>query len=314
MLLITGWSRGMDPAVNKNLRRSYYNPIEQRQMKKQNFQSWILTAPAMLWLTFFFLIPYLIVIIYSFLTPDIYDIKFEFSLSSYQQIFSGTYLRPFLISFRMAFMTTIMCLLMGYPVAYFIARSKEKTRNTLLVFIIIPFWTNLIIRIFSWRIFLATNGVLNDILMQVGLISHPLQIMRTDLAVGLVMVYVYLPYMILPLYSVIEKIDFTLLNAAMDLGANNAKAFFRVTLPLSVTGIFAGSILVFIPALGAYLITQLVGNQKSLYIGQVITYKIKNIPRNWPMASALSLTLLLIVTLLLVMAYLLWLHNRKRKV
>jgi len=296
-----------------NKQHGYLNLSEQKQQKKLNLQSWILTAPAMLWLTFFFLVPYLIVIIYSFLTPDIYDIRFEFSLESYRQIFSGTYLRPFLISFRMAFLTTILCLLLAYPVAYFIARSKEKTRNTLLVFIIIPFWTNLIIRIFSWRIFLATNGVLNDILMQFGLISAPLQIMRTDLAVGLVMVYVYLPYMILPLYSVIEKIDFTLLNAAMDLGANEVKAFFRVTLPLSVTGIFAGSILVFIPALGAYLITQLVGNQKSLYIGQVITYKIKNIPRNWPMASALSLTLLLIVTLLLVGAYLLWLHNKKRK-
>jgi ABC-type spermidine/putrescine transport system permease subunit I len=161
---------------------------------------------------------------------------------------------------------------------------------------------------------LAYNGVLNDVLMDIGLISQPLEIMRTDLAVMLVMVYVYLPYMILPLYSVLEKLDFTLLHAAMDLGANDVKAFFHITLPLSVEGIFAGSLLVFIPSLGAYLIPQLVGNQKTLYLGQVITYKIKNIPRNWPMASALSLTLLLFVALLLFLGYMLYKHQKSRRI
>jgi ABC-type spermidine/putrescine transport system permease subunit I len=198
-------------------------------------------------------------------------------------------------------------------VAYFIARSTEKTKNLLLIFIIIPFWTNLIIRIFSWRIFLAYSGVMNDTLMNMGLISQPLEILRTDLAVIMVMVYVYLPYMILPLYSVLEKLDFTLLQAAMDLGANEVKAFFRITLPLAVEGIFAGTLLVFIPALGAYLIPQLVGNQQSLYVGQVITYKIKNIPRNWPMASALSLTLLLLVAFLLLLMYGIYRRHQKRK-
>jgi ABC-type spermidine/putrescine transport system permease subunit I len=146
-----------------------------------------------------------------------------------------------------------------------------------------------------------------------GFISQPMEIMRTDLAVILVMVYVYLPYMILPLYSVLEKLDFTLLHAAMDLGANEVKAFFRITLPLSVEGIFAGSLLVFIPALGAYLIPQLVGNQKTLYLGQVITYKIKNIPRNWPMASALSLILLFFVAILLILLFVLYKHHKSRR-
>ncbi|HNV93122.1 MAG TPA: ABC transporter permease, partial [Candidatus Cloacimonas sp.] len=181
------------------------------------------------------------------------------------------------------------------------------------IFIIIPFWTNLIIRIFSWRIFLAYNGVLNNILLNLGLISQPLEIMRTDIAVILVMVYVYLPYMILPLYSVLEKLDWTLLNAAMDLGANEIISFFKITLPLARGGIFAGGLLVFIPALGSYLIPQLVGNQKSLYLGQVITYKVKNIPRNWPMASALSLILLLIVALFLIMFYVLYSHSKSRR-
>lgn len=284
-----------------------------KDYRRKNLASWLLTTPALLWLLVFFLIPYLIVIIYSFLTPDIYDVKFEFSLDAYRQALGSDYLRTFFLSFRLAVLTTLLCVLLGFPVAYYIARAKDKLKNTLLVLIIIPFWTNLIIRIFSWRIFLAYNGVLNDILLKAGLISAPLEIMRTDLAVILVMVYVYLPYMILPLYSVLEKLDFTLLQAAMDLGANEVKAFFRITLPLSAEGIFAGSLLVFIPALGAYLIPQLVGNQQSLYLGQVITYKIKNIPRNWPMASALSLILLFFVALLLVLLFALYKRSRARR-
>ncbi len=282
-------------------------------MNRKNIASWLLTTPALLWLLVFFLIPYLIVIIYSFLTPDIYDVNFEFSLDAYRQAFGWDYLRTFFLSFRLAVLTTVLCILLGFPVAYYIARAKDKVKNTLLVLIIIPFWTNLIIRIFSWRIFLAYNGVLNDILIKSGLITTPLEIMRTDLAVILVMVYVYLPYMILPLYSVLEKLDFTLLQAAMDLGANEVKAFFRITLPLAAEGIFAGSLLVFIPALGAYLIPQLVGNQRTLYLGQVITYKIKNIPRNWPMASALSLILLFLVALLLVMLFALYKRSQARR-
>ncbi|MDD4687806.1 MAG: ABC transporter permease [Candidatus Cloacimonetes bacterium] len=287
--------------------------LQSVQDKRRNLSSWLLSLPTLIWLTCFFLIPYLIVIIYSFLSPDIYDVKFEVSLDAYRQIFSGDYLRPFLLSFKLAFYTTMLCIILGFPVAYYIARAKEKTKNMLLVFIIIPFWTNLIIRIFSWRIFLAYSGVMNDTLINLGLITQPLEILRTDLAVIMVMVYVYLPYMILPLYSVLEKLDFTLLNAAMDLGANEVKAFFRITLPLAVGGIFAGTLLVFIPSLGAYLIPQLVGNQQSLYIGQVITYKIKNIPRNWPMASALSLTLLLLVAVLLLVMYGLYRRHQNRR-
>ena len=280
--------------------------LEAANLRRQNLASHILTAPALLWLLLFFLVPYLIVLIYSFLTPDIYDIRFIFSLEAYRQVSAGTYLKPFFLSFRLAVFTTLACLVLGFPVAYLIARARERVQNTLLVMIIIPFWTNLIIRIFSWRIFLASEGVLNDVLLRLHLICSPLEIMRTDFAVILVMVYVYLPYMILPLYSVLQKLDFTLLHAAMDLGANEVKAFFRITLPLAMEGIFAGSLLVFIPALGAYLIPQLVGNQQTLYVGQVITYKIKNIPRNWPMASALSFTLLLLVALLLFLMYLAW--------
>jgi spermidine/putrescine transport system permease protein len=295
--------------TSNNYNKSF---LEQNQLKQKNINSWLLSAPTLLWLTIFFSIPYFIVIIYSLLTPDIYDVKFQFSLSAYKDIISGMYFKPFFLAFKLALITTVLCLLLGYPVAYLIARSKEKWKNILLVLIIIPFWTNFIIRIFSWRIFLSTNGVLNEVLLSLNLINSPIEVIRTDWAVIIVMVYVYLPYMILPLYSVIEKLDFTLLNAAMDLGANETKAFFKVTLPLSLEGIFAGSILVFIPALGAYIIPQLMGNQNSLYIGQIITYKIKNIPRNWPIASALSLVMLIIIIFILLTLYSLYTRHKVR--
>lgn len=272
-------------------------------LQQKNKLSWLLSFPSLLWLLFFFFIPYLIVLIYSFLTPTIYDIKFEFTINAYREIFEWKYIKSFLISLRLATITTVVCLLLGYPVAYFIAKSSNKLKNVLLFLIIIPFWTNFIIRIFSWRIFLAPNGLLNNVLMSVGIISEPLTILRTDLAVIIVMVYVYLPYMILPLYAGIEKIDFTLINAAMDLGANRWKSFLKVTLPLSKEGIYAGVILVFIPALGMYVVPHLVGSQESLYIGQIIAYKIKDIPRNWPLASALSFLMLAFVAVMMFVIY-----------
>ena len=228
--------------------------------------------------------------------------------------FSKEYFRSFYLSFRLATISTLVCLILGYPSAYLIARSSEKVKNFLLVLIIIPFLTNFIIRIFSWRIFLSPEGILNNLLVFFKITDTPLLLIRNDFAVILVMVYVYLPYMILPLYSNIEKMDFSLLDAAMDLGANKINAYFKVTLPLTKNGILAGSILVFIPALGAYIIPQLVGSQDSLYIGQIITYKIKNIPRNWPLASALSIMLLTFISLLLVAFYFLHIKFNEKMV
>jgi len=287
--------------------------VEEKKIKTQNVNSWLLSGPVLFWLIFFFFIPFLIVTIYSFLTPSIYDIEFRFSLSAYSDLFKPIYLRPFLLSFRLAFLSTIICLLTGYPIAYYIARSSEKIKNFLLILIIIPFWTNYIIRIFSWRIFLSENGVLNQFMVNIGLLDTPVRFLRTDFAVIIVTVYIYLSYMILPLYSVLEKIDFTLLNSAMDLGATEFKSFMKITLPLSMEGIFAGIILVFIPALGTYIVPQLVGHQNSLFIGQLITYKIKSIPRNWPLASAMSIALLLLVTIVLLICYSIFKKVRNEK-
>jgi len=284
---------------------------EVKAQRKKELNSWILSLPALLWLLVFFLIPYFIILLYSFFESGIYDVEPVFTLSAYREVLTKPYLRSFYLSIKLAFYTTLICLIAGYPVAYFIARSSEKFKNILIILIVIPFWTNFVIRIFSWRIFLAPDGLLNRMMIGLSIVDEPLRLLRTDFAVLLVMVYVYLPYMILPLYSAIEKIDFSLLDAAMDLGANPVKTFLKVTLPLSKQGILAGTILVFIPALGAYIIPQLVGNQNSLLIGQVITYKIKNIPRNWPVASALSFFLVLLIGLFLLFFY--YLNQRIKK-
>ena len=286
---------------------------EEAAANRKEYGSWILSTPALAWLVIFFLIPYVIIFLYSFFETGVYEVEPVFTLGAYKEVLLDTnYMKSFYISIRLAFFTTLFCIILGYPAAYFIARSSEKKKNILLMLIIIPFWTNLVIRIFSWRIFLAPQGVLNNFLTSLNLIDSPLLLLRNDFAVLLVMVYVYLPYMILPLYAVIEKIDFSLLNAAMDLGAKPFQAFMKVTLPLSNQGLLAGTILVFIPSLGAYVIPQLVGNQNSLFIGQIITYKVKNIPRNWPVASALSFVLLIIIILLLIFFYYLNVRIKKR--
>jgi len=284
---------------HRRLNRNITN--EEYAQSKKNLSSWILSAPTFIWLTVFFLIPYLIILLYSFYKTGIYEVDPQLTIKAYKEVFSINYLKSFYISLRLALYTTILCIILGYPAAYFVARTSENLKNKLLMLIIIPFWTNMVIRIFAWRIFLAPDGLLNSILSFVYL--PEVRLLRTDFAVLMVMVYVYLPYMILPLYATIEKIDFSLLDAAMDLGAKPLTAFLKVVLPLSKQGILAGTILVFIPALGAYVIPQLVGNQQSLFIGQIITYKVKNIPRDWPLASALALFLLIIIIILLFIFY-----------
>ncbi|MBI9030664.1 ABC transporter permease [bacterium] len=290
-----------------------YTNNEITKIEKDNKSSLILTTPFLIWITFFFLIPYLIVIFYSVLTPGVYDIKFIFSLESWKAAFSSSYLDSITHSLVMSLLTTIITILIGFPVAYVIANSSKRKQNLFIVLIIIPFWTNFIIRIFSWKIFLSAQGLLNNALIYFGLIDEPLMLLRTNGAVLLVMVYVYLPYMILPIYSVLEKFNYSLLEASMDLGANEIRSFFKITLPLSMEGIFAGSILVFIPALGTYIIPQLVGHQSSAFIGQLITFKVKSIPRNWPLASALSFILLLLVAVILFTGYNYYKQGLRRK-
>ncbi|NCW21669.1 MAG: ABC transporter permease subunit [Gammaproteobacteria bacterium] len=204
------------------------------------------------------------------------------------------YLGTFFYSVEVAAISTLLCLLVGYPMAYAIARSSPSTRNLYLMLIILPFWTSFLLRVYAWIGLLKTNGVINNSLLALGIIDQPLTLLYTDFAVYVGIVYSYLPFMILPLYSNLEKHDLTLLEAAADLGASPVKAFFRITLPLSMPGIVAGCLLVFIPAVGEYVIPSLLGRTDQLMIGTVLSAQFFG-ARNWPVASAVAIALLIML-------------------
>jgi len=195
-----------------------------------------------------------------------------------------------------AAVSTLCCLLIGYPMAYAIARSAPATRSVLLMLIILPFWTSFLLRVYAWIGLLKNNGVINNVLLQLHLINHPLALMQTDFAVYIGIVYSYLPFMILPLYANLEKHDPALLEAAADLGARPFRAFLRVTLPQSLPGILAGSLLVFIPAVGEYVIPTLLGRTDQIMIGRVLSDEFFE-NRDWPVASAVAILILLLLVI-----------------
>ena len=265
-----------------------------------------------LWLLLFFAVPFLIVLKISFswmqpVQPG-YAPLFEWveetqrlvaslNFENYQKLFEDTlYLSTFLYSVEVAAVSTVLCLLLGYPMAYAIARCAPSTRNLLLMLIILPFWTSFLLRVYAWIGLLKTNGVINNTLLALGVIEQPLTLLYTDFAVYVGIVYSYLPFMILPLYANLEKHDLTLLEAAADLGASPRTAFFRITLPLSMPGIVAGCLLVFIPAVGEFVIPSLLGRTDQLMIGTVLSAQFFG-ARNWPVASAVAIALLLLLLL-----------------
>jgi len=262
------------------------------------------------WLLAFFAIPFVIVlkISFSWMQPiqpgyapllewveETRRLVVTFNFDNYQVLLrESLYLDTFLYSVKVAAVSTFWCLLIGYPMAYAIARSKPSTRNLLLMLIILPFWTSFLLRVYAWVGLLKTNGVINNTLLALGLIDEPLTLLYTDFAVYIGIVYSYLPFMILPLYSNLEKHDLTLLEAAADLGARPFKAFFKVTLPLSMPGIVAGCLLVFIPAVGEFVIPSLLGRTDQLMIGTVLSAQFFG-ARNWPVAGAVAIALLLVL-------------------
>jgi putrescine transport system permease protein len=265
-----------------------------------------------LWLLLFFAVPFLIVLKISFswmqpVQPG-YAPLFEWveetqrlvaslNFENYQKLFEDTlYLSTFLYSVEVAAVSTVLCLLLGYPMAYAIARCAPSTRKLLLMLIILPFWTSFLLRVYAWIGLLKTNGVINNTLLALGVIDQPLTLLYTDFAVYVGIVYSYLPFMILPLYANLEKHDLTLLEAAADLGASPRTAFFRITLPLSMPGIVAGCLLVFIPAVGEFVIPSLLGRTDQLMIGTVLSAQFFG-ARNWPVASAVAIALLLLLLL-----------------
>lgn len=207
---------------------------------------------------------------------------------------SNLYVRIYLSSVITAVNTTLICLLVGYPVAYAIARADEKWRNMLLLAIMLPFWTSLLLRVYAWMGLLSQNGIVNNLLIRFGLIDQPLDIFYNAFSLNLVMVYTYLPFMILPLYTQLLKMDLRLLEASADLGAGPVKSFLTITLPLSKSGIIAGSMLVFIPAVGEFVIPELVGGPENLMIGKVL-WQAFFAQNNWPLASALAVVMVLLL-------------------
>lgn len=262
----------------------------------------LMVGPVILWLLIFVAAPLVYILVISFMEKGVYGgVVYNVNFQNYLRIFDALYLNIFFVSIIIAMATTVLCLLLGYPFAYIIARASDRNKNILMSLIMLPFWTNSLIRTYGWIILLRTNGTFNSLLASAHLISHPLQMLYTNGAVMIGMVYTLFPFMVLPLYSSIEKLDYSLLEAANDLGAKPRRAFWRVTLPLTVPGIFAGCIQVFIPTLGYFFISDLLGGGNSILIGNLIRNQFLS-ARDWPFGAALSI-LLIVFTIVLMRIY-----------
>nr|WP_086938644.1 spermidine/putrescine ABC transporter permease PotB [Thaumasiovibrio occultus] len=256
------------------------------------------------WLTLFVFAPNLMIIGTSFLTRDEANlIDMTFTLDNYARLFDPLYAKVLWHSVYMSMVATFWCLVFGYPFAYIVAKKMPSNwRPFLLFLVIVPFWTNSLIRTYGLKAILGTNGLMNKGLMALEIIDKPFRIMYTEYAVMIGLVYILLPFMVLPLYSAIEKMDDSYLEAARDLGASRMKAFWKVTVPLTMPGIIAGSLLVFLPALGMFYVSDLLGGAKNLLIGNVIKSQILN-ARDWPFGAATSITLTIAMALLLYCYY-----------
>ncbi|WP_249961245.1 spermidine/putrescine ABC transporter permease PotB [Histophilus somni] len=255
------------------------------------------------WLLFFVLVPNLLVLTVSFLSKDSSNFyALPFSLESYANLVDSHYTKVMWNSLRMSAIATVICLLVGYPFAFFIAKIKPSYRPFLLFLVVLPFWTNSLIRIYGMKIFLGMKGILNNTLIAIGIIDTPIRILNTETAVIIGLVYILLPFMILPLYAAIEKLDLRLLEAAKDLGANSFQRFIRIIIPLTMPGIIAGCLLVLLPAMGMFYVSDLLGGAKAALVGNEIYVQFLKI-RNWPMGSAISIALTLLMALLIFIYY-----------
>ncbi|SFU94006.1 spermidine/putrescine ABC transporter permease PotB [Xenorhabdus koppenhoeferi] len=273
-------------------------------MKKTRklFQNIVITG-IVSWLMLFVFLPNLMIIGTSFLTHDDANlVQMVFSLDNYTRLFDPLYAEVLLHSLNMAIVATLCCLMIGYPFAFFLARMPKKLRPLMLFLLIVPFWTNSLIRIYGLKMFLSTRGYMNDFLLWAGIIDKPLRIMYTPEAVVLGLVYILLPFMVMPLYSSIEKLDKSCLEAARDLGAGKLQTFIRIIIPLTMPGIIAGCLLVLLPAMGLFYVADLMGGAKNLLIGNVIKSQFLNI-RDWPFGAATSICLTLVMGLMLFVYY-----------
>ncbi len=273
------------------------------------------------WLLLFFLLPFLIVFKISLAEAQIaippytelltyaeQQLQLLLNIGNYQYLVDDDlYISSYIQSIRIALISTLLCLVIGFPIAWAIVHSTPSTRNVLLMLIILPSWTSFLIRVYAWIGILKNNGLLNNALLSIGIIDEPLRILHTDVAVYIGIVYTYLPFMVLPLYTALMRVDYSLIEAASDLGAKPMTTLFKILIPLTRAGIIAGSMLVFIPAVGEFVIPELLGGPDSILIGKVLWQEFFN-NRDWPVASAVA-----IVMLLLLMIPILWFHRYQKR-
>lgn len=269
--------------------------------------SWA-AVPLYLFTVFFVLLPLVYVLALSFMTRNVtWGVDAEFTLENYKMIFDPVYLKTFGVSLEIAFLTTLITAFIGYPFGYFMAKLTPKYRNIAMMLVIIPFWTNALIRIYGWMIILRPQGLLNNALIGIGLLQEPVQILYTLSAVVLGMVYSLLPFMILSVYSSALKLDPTLVDASRDLGANRFKAFWTVSFQLTMPGLLSGFVFVFVPSVGLFFISDLMGGGKIMLLGNLIENQLVQ-ARNMPFGAALAIVMMA-MTLLII-----WLYRRITKV
>ena len=265
----------------------------------------LLSTPYILWTVLFTIVPLVIILIFSLsASSKIGSLSTDFTLDRYVQFFEPIYADVFFRSIKLSLYSTVFCLILGYPVAYIIANKKMRMRNFLILFIILPQWTNFLLRTYAWMSILKDNGPINSFLINIGLIKEPLTLLYTDGAVLMGMVYNFLPYMILPIYTVILKIDKAYVEAARDLGASSAITFRKIILPLSMPGIVSGIIMVFMPAISTFVISDLLGGGHSMLMGNLIQNQFLA-ARNWQFGSAISMILIgiILITMLVLNRY-----------
>jgi spermidine/putrescine transport system permease protein len=280
------------------------NTLERERQRRERRNLTLLLSPGLLWLVLFFALPLLIILIYSFMTNGPRgNIVWQFTIEQYTTLFTRSiYVNAYLRSIWVSLLTTLACLLLGYPLALFIVRQPARWRTPLLFLILIPFWTNFLVRIYAWQIILSNNGLINSALGNLGL--PQLNLLNTEGATLLGLVYGELPFMVLPLYAAIDRFDFTLLEAAADLGASRWRGFLRVMLPMTMPGIAAGSVLVFIPTLGQFVVSELLGGAKVDYLGNLIQRLfLRSNPPNWPLGSAMAMAMMLVLLVLILLYF-----------
>ena len=275
---------------------------KKKEKKKFDPAFLVMVGPVSGWMLLFVLIPFIYIVVISFMKRSTYGgVEMGFTIQNILQVFDPAYLKVFGVSILYALITTVLCILIGYPFAYFVAKKSEIQKTVIMALVMVPFMISSLIRLFAWINLLRRDGAINRFLMAIGLIHDPLQLVYNNVGAVIGLTYTLLPFMIMPLYSSIEKLDKSLLEACSDLGAKPVEAFLRVTLPLTMPGIFAGTIMTFIPTLGLFFVIDLMGGSKILVMGSLIRNEFIT-AKDWPLGAALSL-FLIIITLLLVKLY-----------